>query len=352
MVRMQRRYARAPGLLMGDRARPGRSTRRIAAGAVLGAFAALLAVALPGGLDFGALFTASEDPAKTAGAQPLRAPVHSCLTWRQQDASDARQVDCAQPHLFEVTGTVDLDDLGTGASFPDAARWQELVTSRCTERTSQALAGRFDPFGRFTVGAIKPSEDSWGRGDRTLRCGVQSSGRSGALFPTTGSVLMQNQSDVHPPGTCLGNDSKAVGDPVDCAGPHAVEVVGVVDLIGAFPDGYPDEAAQDGVLDAECTRLAAEFAGGPEVVGEKKLTVFWETLRPESWQAGSTRVDCRLGAFLPDRSGFAPVTGSVQGPVEIDAEPAPPAPSTPGPSRFAMPPVTDAATPAPPPPPS
>ncbi|MGH4023547.1 MAG: septum formation family protein, partial [Pseudonocardiaceae bacterium] len=107
-----------------------------------------------------------------------------------------------------------------------------------------------------------------------------------------------------------------------------------------------------GVLDAECTRLGAEFAGGPAVVGEKKLTVFWETLRPESWQAGSTRVDCRLGAFLPDRSGFAPVTGSVKGPIQIGTEPAPRARSAPGPARITVPAVVDAATPAPPPPPN
>ncbi|HEX2298022.1 MAG TPA: septum formation family protein, partial [Pseudonocardiaceae bacterium] len=347
---MQRPDAATPGPLGPDRRGAGVVARRVAGGAVLGAFVALLAVVLPGGVDVGAVFTGASDAAKAAGAQPLRAPVHTCLTWQQRDAADARQVSCAQPHLFEVTGTVDLTDFDPQTPFPDAARWHELVTTRCTERTSQALAGGFDPFGRFTVGAIKPSEDSWRRGDRTLRCGVQSTGRSGALFLTTGRLMTQNQSDVHPPGTCLGNDGKTVGDPVDCARPHAVEVVGVVDLVGAFPGGYPDEPAQDRVLDAECTRLAAEYARGPGVVGEKKLTVFWETLRRQSWQAGSTRVDCRLGAFLPDRSGFAPVTGSVRGPVQIGTEPAPPAPKTTGPSRLTMPPVVDAATPGPPPP--
>jgi hypothetical protein len=287
----------------------------------------------------------------TTSAQPLRAPVHTCLTWQQPDAADARQVNCAQPHLFEVTGTLDLLDFDAQAAFPDPERWQQLVTERCAQRTTQALADRFDPFGRFTVGAIKPSEAGWLHGDRTLRCGVQTAGRTGMLFATTGSVLQQDQSDVHVAGTCLGNDGKAVGDPVDCAGPHAVEVVGVVDLKGAFPESYPDEAAQDGVLDVECARLAATYAGGPGVVGQKGLTVFWETLRQESWAAGSTRVDCRLGAFLPDRSGFAPVTGSVQGPVQIGKEPAPAAPTNPGPSPITLPAVIDAARPGPPAPP-
>jgi Septum formation len=296
----------------------------------MGALAALVTVAvLPGK---GPLFTVGSGLAATTSTQSLRAPAHTCLTWQKPDAADARAVSCSQPHLFEVTGTLDLDDFGARSAFPDLARWQQLVTERCTQRTTEGLAGHFDPFGRFTMGAIKPSEAGWQRGDRTMRCGVQSAGRTGTLFATTGSVLQQDQSNVHPPGTCLGNDGKAVGDPVDCAGPHAVEMVGMVDLKGSFPQGYPEEAAQDRVLNPECTRLAKDFAGGPAVVANKGLTLFWETLRPESWQAGSTRVDCRLGAFLPDRSGFAPVTGSVKGPVQIGKQPAPVAPQNLGPT--------------------
>ncbi|HEY2764012.1 MAG TPA: septum formation family protein [Pseudonocardiaceae bacterium] len=345
---MSRPDATPPGQIGTDWRRPTLSTRRIFVGAVLGALAALTTVVMFDGGSPASLLIASGNSAGTPAAQPLRAPVHSCLTWRNQDASDAVLVTCAQPHLFEVTGTVDLKDLGTQATFPDSASWQQLVTSRCTERTTQPLADHFDQFGRFTVGAIKPSQDSWEHGDRTLRCGVQVSGRTGALFATTGAAGQQDQSDVHVAGTCLGNDGKAVGDPVGCSGPHAVEVVGVVDMKNAFPAGYPDEAAQDEVLDAECNRLAGTFAGGPDVVGQKGLTVFWETLRPESWQAGSTRVDCRLGAFLPDRSGFAPVTGTVKGQVRIGKDPAPPAANKPGPAGVTVAPVTDAVVPGPP----
>ncbi|HEX4101341.1 MAG: septum formation family protein [Pseudonocardiaceae bacterium] len=325
-----------------------RSARRIAAGAVLGALVALLAIGMPTGK--AALLAIGPSMAPTPSAQSLRAPVHTCLTWQLPDAADATAVNCSQPHLFEVTGTLDLRDFDAQAPFPDPARWQQLVAQRCTQPTTQALADHFDPFGRFTVGAIKPSEAGWARGDRTLRCGVQAAGRTGTLFATLGNAQAQDQSDVHPPGTCLGNDGKAVGDPVDCAIPHAIEIVGVVDLKGAFAKGYPDEAAQDRVLSTECTRLAKDFAGGPAVVGNKGLTLFWGTLRMESWQAGSTRVDCRLGAFLPDRSGFAPVTGSVKGPVQVGKQPAPAAARNPGPAPVAAPPATQVDTPAPPPP--
>lgn len=327
-----------------DRALGG--ARRIVAGAALGALAALVAIGVPTGR--AALLVTEPSLATPPSAQPLRTPAHACLTWHKPDAADATVVDCLQPHLFEVTGTLDLQDFAAGATFPDPQQWRQLVTQRCGQLTTQALADHFDPAGRFTVAAIKPSEAGWLRGDRTLRCGVQSAGRTGTLFPTTGSVRTQDQSDVHQPGTCLGNDGKAIGDPVDCAGPHAIEVIGVVDLKSAFPDEYPDETAQDRVLNTECTRLAKDFAGGPAVVANKGLTLFWETLREESWRSGSTRVDCRLGAFLPDRSGFAPVTGSVQGPVQVGKQPAPAAPRNPQPAPAELPPVTDIDSPAPP----
>jgi Septum formation len=122
-----------------------------------------------------------------------------------------------------------------------------------------------------------------------------------------------------------------------------------VDLKSAFPDGYPDEAAQDKVLNNECTRLAKDYSGGPTVATTKGLTLFWEMLHEQSWHAGSTRVDCRLGAFLPDRSGFAPVIGSVKGPVRIGKQPAPAAPRDLGPMPAVTPPVVQADSPSPPP---
>lgn len=320
----------------------GRSTRRIAAGAMLGALAALLAVTVLDGPASGPrpgpiVGSRSAQPTATT-PPPLQSAAGTCLAWTEVDASDAERVDCGEPHLFEVTGEVDLSRrFGSAARFPTEAQWRSLVADRCTEVTMDYLDGRYDPFGRFSVGAIKPSEASWRRGDRELRCGLQTVGRSGALYPSVGAAAIQDQSDVHEPGTCLGNDGLGIGDPVDCAQPHAVEIVGVVDLGEEFGKAYPEEAEQDRVLEQACTRLAADYAGGPDVVGEQGLTVFWETLHPKSWKAGSRKVDCRLGAFLPDRSGFAPVTGSVKGEVEIGDEPAPPAPRVRGPAPTSAP---------------
>lgn len=328
--------------------------RRIAVGVLVGALM-MFAVALLDDVagaqvpvlgSFAALPVAAGQP--LAPAPPPAAP-GTCLSWVKADASDTRAVDCAQPHLFEQAATVPLDE----SALPDDSRWRQLVRERCDPVVRDYLGGRFDPDGRYRVGALKPSPTKWRQGDRELRCGLQSASRSGALYPLTGRAVEQDQSAVHEPGTCLAVDGRAVGDPVECARPHAVEAVGVVDLGTKFPEAFPDVAAQDAVLQAECSRTATGYAGGNDVLSRTKLTVYWDNLAEDSWKAGTRRVNCNLAALLPDRSGFAPVTGTVRGAVTVGDTPAPPSADTPAPGVPAqVPPVTPAPEPAPAPPPS
>ena len=130
-----------------------------------------------------------------------------------------------------------------------------------------------------------------------------------------------------------------------------MEAVGVVDLAKKFDDEeFPAVDAQDEFLQTECTKIATAYAGGDDVIGAKKLTVYWDNLTEDSWTAGTRRVNCNLAALLPDRSGFAPVTGSVRGPVTVGDTPAPPATGTPEPGVPAqMPLVESAPTPGAPP---
>ncbi|SHK78340.1 Septum formation [Pseudonocardia thermophila] len=246
----------------------------------------------------------------------------TCLTWTRVDAADATVVECAQPHLFEQAGAVILADQ---AVLPDDRKWRQLVSERCTPLVKQYLGKELDPNGKFRIGALKPSAAKWEDGDRELRCGLQSASRSGALYPLVGRAAEVDQSNVFQPGTCLGIDGKTVGDPADCAGPHAVETVAIVDLSTKFTGKYPSVDDQDAFLQPECAKRAAQYAGSEEAISQKKLTVYWDNLTEESWNAGSRKVNCNLAALLPDRSGFAPVTGSVKSTVQVGDQPAPPA---------------------------
>ena len=180
-----------------------------------------------------------------------------------------------------------------------------------------------------------------------MRCGLQRSSQSGALFPMSGKVAESDQSDVQQAGTCLAIDGRGVGDPTDCGGAHAVETVGVVDLAEKWDGAFPAVTDQDAYLQPTCAKVAAAYAGGDKVITDKKLTVYWDNITEDSWKAGSRKVNCNLAALLPDRSGFAPVTGSVKGAVSVGNQPAPPAPDSSTPGAPASPSDTPSSAPAP-----
>lgn len=336
-------------------ARPASRTvhpvRRVVVGVLIGAVTMLAVAALDRFADttvpvLGTLASLPDPVAsearRLADLPPPPVAAGTCLNWTRPDAADTVAVDCAQQHRFEQAGTVTLSDQAT---LPDDRGWRQLVNQRCTPVVTQYLGGKFDPDGKFRIGGLKPSPSKWASGDREMRCGLQYSSRSGALYPIVGKVADQDQSDVVDPGRCLAIDGRTIGDPVPCSGPHAVEAVKIVDLGEKFPDAFPAVADQDNFLQETCTNAANEYAGGAQVISDKKLTVYWDNLTEESWKAGSRKVNCNLAALLPDRSGFAPVTGSVKGDVTVGDSPAPPATSAAPPGE----PAAGTEAPAPPP---
>lgn len=286
------------------------------------AVGALIVLVLSIALQWGKDRDGALDPPALFEAEP-----GTCMNWNRPDASDIREVPCGAPHLFEVTGKTDLSGrYGEDAPFPDARQWQRIKEERCTRVANGYLRGKFDPDGRFGVGAFTPSRHGWESGDRTLQCGVQQPGPSGKLYEGKGRIAQVDQSNTYPAGRCLGINGTAVWDPVDCAKPHAVEVVGIVDLSKEFPKAYPEVPKQDEFLSTRCGELGARYAGGPQVIREKGLVTYWDTLSRESWETGSRSVNCKVSAQLPDGSGLAPVTGTVKGKVEVGEKPAPESP--------------------------
>lgn len=251
------------------------------------------------------------DQAAANLAAAFDAPPGSCLTWAP-DGSDMRPTGCDQPHLFEVTGDVDISgEHGSNAPSPSVEAWREIAKQKCTAGATDYLGGKLDPFGRFSVGALKPSDDQWKAGDRKLRCGLQRPSPTGkVLVPTTGSAKGQDQSDIYDVGTCLALVEKTVGDPIDCQKAHAYEIVGVVDL-GKDHQEFPSEEQQQSAMTDACTNLAKGYSGGLNLA-DKGLQLTWDTRKQESWTAGSHKAVCKVGAPLKDGSGLATVTGSVK----------------------------------------
>lgn len=314
-----------------------RAARRGVVGALVGALIMLIAAtalaATGSGPSVLGLSGSSSGPAGAPssssddeGPPPLTTQPGTCLTWSRDDAGDVREVDCAQSHLFESVGAVDAAQ-PPGAPFPADPAWQQLVTDQCTPQARTYLQGRLDPAGRYKAGALKPTQAAWDAGDRTVRCGLQAPGRTGALFSSTGRVTDADQAVVFDQGTCLGLAGKEVSDPTACGETHAAEVAGTVDLGTQFRDAFPSVDEQDNYLQPTCQRIAEQYVGSAQKLTDSKLTVYWTNLAEESWNAGTRRVSCNLGSLLADSSGFAPLTGKAADGVTIGGEAPAAAPS-------------------------
>jgi hypothetical protein len=306
-----------------------RAARRGVIGVLVGALVMLVAAAALAATGSGpTVLGLAGAPTGTAGGSSsgssderpaLTTEPGRCLTWSRDDAGDVREVGCGQQHLFESVGAVTAAQ-PPGAPFPADAAWQQLVTDQCTPQARTYLQGKLDPAGRYRAGALKPTQAAWDAGDRTVRCGLQAPGRTGALFPSTGRVADADQAVVFDPGTCLGLTGKEVSDPTSCTETHAAEVAGTVDLGTQFTGGFPSVDDQDNYLQPTCQRIAEQYVGTAQKLTDSKLTVYWTNLAEESWNAGTRRVTCNLGSLLSDNSGFAPLTGKAADGVRIGGD--------------------------------
>ena len=298
----------------------------------VGAVVAALVTMMISGFDSGSNLQARAPGGAVARADKVFASVGSgdCLTWTQPDHSDLVELDCAEEHLFEVTDTIDLStypgsEFGPDAPWPDSLRLTELREEHCVSAANRYLNGQFDPRGKYAVGLMYPSNDGWtNSGDRILRCGLQIPGLSGNPLPKTGRVAEGDQSKVYDPATCLGISQNLPTDPTDCAQEHAVEISATVDLSSKFSGGPPAKDEQDQFMEEECGRLTNDYLGGPHVLRDKTLTVFFDYIDARSWLAGSRKLNCMIGKGV-DQEGFAPIVGSARGQVLINGqEPVPP----------------------------
>jgi putative regulator of septum formation len=284
-------------------------TRLVMAGAFLGALAVLSASML---FSWPVSVTTEETAAAEAAAAAFDSPSGTCLDWPHDNPRNMRRVSCDKPHTFEVSRIVEIGgDYGPKAPPPNNDGWQQVVTEKCTQVANEYLGGPLDPYGKYTVGALKPTSEQWRSGDRKLRCGLQRVTPSGdRLLPTTGKAQATTQSNVHDPGTCFGLVDGEPGDPIDCSRGHSYEVVGQVDLHAAFGDAYPDEAAQGEKLAELCPPVAAQYTGNKDLKA-MQLALYWDTLKPESWAAKSYLVNCKVGAQA-ENGALDAVRGSIK----------------------------------------
>ncbi|MCK9927041.1 septum formation family protein [Frankia sp. Mgl5] len=112
-----------------------------------------------------------------------------CMAWSARSVSPVTpvRVDCAAPHVDEVTKIVDL-----GGRFAD---WPGVEVLRTTARdvcagSMREYVGALDVAPHQVVGSVRPDEASWERGVRAVVCTIRSddlAARSGR-FVVAGAV--------------------------------------------------------------------------------------------------------------------------------------------------------------------
>ena len=317
---------------------------------------ALLLTAL-GGLLIAGVLTAlprGEGPTGAPGAITLglrgaetfnKAKSGDCLNWPDRNPDGAEVVDCKGEHRFEVAESVDMrtfpgSEYGPDAAPPSPSRIQQISQEQCQVAVRRYLGERFDPNSRFTVSMMWSGDKAWRQsGERRMLCGLQLPGVNNSQLAFQGKVAETDQSKVWPAGTCLGIDpstNQPTDTPVDCAGPHAMEVTGAVNVAEKFPAGLPPEPEQDAFIKDACTRMTDAYLA-PIQLRSTTLTLIYSTISLPSWSAGSHQVSCSIGATLGN-GGWSTLLNSARGPLQINGQPPIPPPDIPE-ERLNFPPI-------------
>ena len=214
-------------------------------------------------------------------------------------------------------------EYGPDAAPPSPSRIQQISQEQCQVAVRRYLGERFDPNSRFTVSMMWSGDKAWKQsGERRMLCGLQLPGVNNSQLAFQGKVADIDQSKVWPAGTCLGIDpstNQPTDIPVDCAGPHAMEVTGAVNVAEKFPAGLPPEPEQDAFIKDACTRMTDAYLA-PIQLRSTTLTLIYSTISLPSWSAGSHQVSCSIGATLGN-GGWSTLLNSAKGPLQINGQP-------------------------------
>jgi hypothetical protein len=247
-----------------------------------------------------------ETTSSTFTLQRLSYRPGDCVRWDQRkDGPGTRDTDvvpCAQPHLIEITGRAVAPD---GPAFPTDSEWNHIVHSGdCAAQAKAYVGGGLDPYGRFGVGAIRPTLLSWNVGDREMWCGLEAQSQAADHDPDvtdafTGTVHSQPQAMLWPTGSCLGGQAGtgAFDGIVPCSAPHLYEIAGVVNAAPRFTTPPPASSnLWNTRLGNDCDKVARARFGGRLPAGVQ-TAIF--PIDPASWAAGRRTTECAAGRFDP-----------------------------------------------------
>ncbi len=275
------------------------------------------------------------DPRTLSGPAYAGAAPGTCLTW-SVDAADRvasfDEVDCAEPHRFEVAGRIDLsqDPAFADGPLPGSEALAPVGTEQCLPMIARYAGRDVDPVGTFTGLVVPPSEAGWDKGDRSVLCGVAAAELDGRSALSTGIFAEADQHRRWDPGTCLGFTAEGLpGAPVPCAQDHSIEIVADIDVAGIFPEGPvpPEPRVQSELTAQACLDAGIAYLGDAEALRQSTLiSTLVHPISEISWLTGSRTVNCGLMKSA-EPGPFAVLRGSARQGVLIDGQ-TPVAPTT------------------------
>jgi predicted heme/steroid binding protein len=279
---------------------------------------------------------AAESLGPAAQGTFANAKAGDCLNWPDNAPDAATIVDCKDDHRFEVAESVDMRtypgvEYGPDAQPPSPARIQQISLEHCEPAAERYLGPKYDPNSRFGISLLWAGDKAWKQsGERRMLCGLQWAGPANQQLVLKGRVADLDQSKVWPTGTCLGIDpptNQPNDVAIDCSAPHAMEVVGTVNLAEKFPEGLPADTDQDAFIKEVCNAMTDAYLA-PVTLRDTTLTLVYSTVSLPSWTAGSRQVSCSIGATLGN-GGWATLINSAKGPLLINGQPPVPPPAIP-----------------------
>lgn len=225
-----------------------------------------------------------------------------CVTWDEDRTTlaDTRVVDCAEPHRMQVTGE---HLMPYSDEYPPPGAWDALHTGECKTAAESFLGFPLDPYGRFVVQSILPTEEAWASSERTVWCTVGGWYEGGTPPLISEDVRTAEQAYRYEPGQCLARNPGAPFAVVPCDQPHHREVTGQVDVSDLAAPPSPEEVS------ARCSGPTEDYLGGPAFAPWRSG---YEVLSPESWAAGTRLIHCYVLQADPAGSEVA-LTGSARG---------------------------------------
>ncbi|MHB8464425.1 MAG: septum formation family protein [Acidimicrobiales bacterium] len=208
-------------------------------------------------------------------------------------------VPCSAPHYIEIVGG---EAMSAAASDPYPGRdgMHQLIHTLCDVPARDYLGYAVDLGGRFTIGAIAPSQATWANGDRTMWCGIEARAPNGVVLSDdgnqafTGVVKGQDQTYLLATGTCLAFDTNnEIRDGVPCSVAHAAEIVGTID-VHQLTELPTTEQQWSTVAYWPCHALATGYFGKDL---PQDIRSGWFDIDASSWAAGRRSVQCFIGRY-------------------------------------------------------